>query len=207
MPLYRVQVELAMASGVPNDKATNVWHFLADDEDELDLAITQVVTFYTAIDGTLANTVATTGHRLRAYDLADPEPRAPVKDQGLGTLTVGTTPLPHEVAICVSYQAPRQSGQSQARRRGRLYFGPLATNNSATTGLISSGTVATYVDALQDLLDASVNATTWAWVVYSRANAAAIEATNGWVDNAYDVQRRRGIEATSRTLVEGVIVP
>lgn len=200
MPLYRVQVSLAMVSGVNKDRAQNVWHFLADDEAELDLALTQVTTFYAQIDGSFSNLVATTGHTLKAYDLADPEPRAPVKDQGIGTLTVGGAPLPTEVALCVSFQAPRQSGQSQARRRGRLYFGPLAANNVHTDGRPNSAVLAQYGTGVQNLLDASQAATTWAWVVYSRANAAAIEVTSAWIDNEFDTQRRRGREATARTV-------
>lgn len=201
MPLYRVQVELAMTSGNPLDKATNVWHCIADDLTALDLFITQLTTFYAAVDSNLSSSIATTGHRLRAYDLADAEPRAPVRDQGIGTLALGANAAPPELALCISYQAPQQSGQSQARRRGRIYIGPLYNTAMATaTGLPAATTLTTIGGALQNLLDASQAAATWAWAVYSPTNGVAIEATNAWLDNAFDIQRRRGVAATSRTI-------
>lgn len=201
MPLYRTQVELAMASGNPLDKATNVWHFGADNTAELDLALTQLTTFYAAIDGFLSSLVATTGHRVRCYDLADDEPRAPVKDQGLGTLSLGTQTLPPELAVCVSYQTVRQSGMSQARRRGRLYFGPMSNASvTPTNGQIATTTLTGFGTAIQNLLDASQAATTWYWAIYSPTNQLAIEVSDAWLDNAFDVQRRRGIAATTRTI-------
>lgn len=190
-----------MTSGAPNDKAVNVWHFLADDENELfTAAYVQVTTFYSAIDGLLSSAVASTGHRARAYDLADTMPRAPVFDDDPGPLTVGVNALPSELACCVSYQAPRQSGLSQARRRGRLYIGPLSAAWVNTDGTMNATALSTLGTAVQNFLDASQAATTWSWQVYSPTNLASIEVTNAWIDNAWDVQRRRGVEATSRAL-------
>jgi hypothetical protein len=189
-----------MTSGVSKDRAQNVWHFIADNLTALDLALVQLTTFYAAVDGTFSNLVATTGHQLKCYDLADLEPRAPVRDQGIGTLSVGGAPLPTELAICISFQGPRQSGVEQARRRGRLYLGPMASANVATDGRVISGAMTVIGGALQNMLDASQAAATWAWAVYSRKNEAAIEVTNAWIDNEWDVQRRRGREATQRDL-------
>lgn len=200
MPLYRTQVELAMTSGIPEDKATNVWWFLADDLSNLDLALTQLTTFYGAIDGELSGRVATTGHRVRCYDMDDPEPRAPVKDQGLGTLTPSSTSLPTEVAMCISYQAARSSGVSQARRRGRLYIGPLKKTAVEDTGLPQAAMITVLQGAIQNLLDAAQAATTWDWVVYSPTDGLAVSVHDGWIDNAFDIQRRRGLTATSRVL-------
>lgn len=201
MPLYRTQVELAMTSGNPDDKATNVWHFIADDLTALDLALTQVTTFYAAIDGNLSALIAATGHRIRCYDLADTKPRAPVRDQGAGTLSLGTGALPPELALCMSFQAPRQSGVSQARRRGRLYLGPLSSTAYTTSTGFPTSTILTNIgNAVQNLLDASQAATTWAWAVYSPTTETAIEVNDAWVDNAFDIQRRRGVAATSRAL-------
>jgi hypothetical protein len=200
MPLYRTQVELAATSGNALDKATNVWHFIADDLTALNLALTQVTTFYNAIDGQMSGNVAATGHRIRCYDLSDPEPRAPVVDQGLAGMTLGTTRTAPELAICVSFQAPRQSGVSQARRRGRLYLGPWKADVvDSTNGFPSAGALGVIGGAVQTLLDASQAAATWAWAVYSPTNAVAIEVTDAWLDNAFDVQRRRGVTATTRT--------
>lgn len=195
-----------MDTGNPLDKAVNTWHLLADDEDELESGgILALNTFYNAIDGSLSNLVDPTAGIVRAYDLADPEPRAPVLEQAFTIGATGGNTSPPELAICVSFEAPQQSGQPQARRRGRVYIGPLSAGAwSTTTGMLTTETLDGYEDAMQDLIDTSANATTWALMVYSRVNAAAVEALHMWVDNAVDIQRRRGLAATDTRDVEPV---
>jgi hypothetical protein len=39
----------------------------------------------------------------------------------------------------------------------------------------------------------------WTWCLYSRKLDLMPEIVGGWVDNAWDIQRRRGYAATSRT--------
>jgi len=49
------------------------------------------------------------------------------------------------------------------------------------------------------LLTASTAAATWAWLTYSTVAPGYTQVVNGWVDNEWDTQRRRGRAATSRT--------
>ena len=198
MPLYRVQIELNMDSGNPKDKSINTWHLLADDPSNLESGgIVALTTFYGAIDGLFSVTVAPTASWYRAYDLADPEPRAPVLEENFNLGTVATNSLPQECAVVLSFEAPQQSGQPQRRRRGRIYLGPLGSDSLHTpTGLISGASLDAVEDAAQILLDTSQAATLWSWQVYSRANDASIEVMHAWVDNAYDIQRRRGVSPT-----------
>jgi hypothetical protein len=46
---------------------------------------------------------------------------------------------------------------------------------------------------------AAIASASWDWVVYSPTDDAYHEVANGWVDNAWDTQRRRGYKPTSRT--------
>lgn len=200
MPLYRTQVALQMDSGVPEDRAVNTWWCIADDLTALGLFVTQLGTFYQAIDNYLSSAVNTTGHVIKSYDMADPEPRAPVLVVTGTTLTTGTTAMPAEVATCMSFQAVQQSGQSQARRRGRVYIGPLAQNTLHSSGTPEGAWTSALVAAGQALLDASDAAATWSWAVYSRVDQTAISVSNGWVDNAFDTQRRRGPVASARAI-------
>jgi hypothetical protein len=40
----------------------------------------------------------------------------------------------------------------------------------------------------------------WTWIVVSEvAGLNDVIVTNGWVDNAFDIQRRRGVTPTSRS--------
>lgn len=203
MALYRVQVELAPANNNPDDKVVNTFHTIADDETAVQLFITQLTTFYAAIDQIMSSLLATSGHRVRVYNLADDKPRAPVIDQVFTAITApAANTLPPEVALCISFQAPQQSGVPQARRRGRVFLGPWGTAFvTSASGRPNSTNLATISTALQNLLDASQAATTWAWAVYSPTAGQAIEVTSAWVDDEFDIQRRRGRERTTRTLL------
>lgn len=199
MATYRMQCIIPMVSGVSKDAAQNVWYFTADDSTNLTNAVNALDAFYSSIDGVYSNLVATTGARMKVYDLADPEPRAPVLDVALSVSSVGGDPAPTECAIAVSFQATRVSGAAQNRRRGRVYIGPLQKAAIHTDGRPTSSTISGLVTAADTLLTASKAASGWSWVVFSRANDAPVAVDNGWVDNEFDTQRRRGREATSRS--------
>lgn len=199
VPLYYVQCSINMASGIPEDKSVNVWWFNASTEGDLASAITELSTFYTTVDTLYSNLVATSGHTFAAYDWADTKPRAPVAEGSLGTFSVGGAPMPTEVALCLSYQGPQESGQPQRRRRGRVYIGPLTQANNDSSGRPASAAISVLQGAGAALLAASDADLDWEWVVFSRVNNTAIGVINGWVDNEWDTQRRRGRTATTRS--------
>lgn len=198
VPLYRVQIELNMDTGNELDKSINTWHAVADNPTELESGfVVALTTFYGSIDGQYSSAVDPAASWYRAYDLADPEPRAPVLEENFTLGTTGTDRLPAECAIVLSFEAPQSSGQPQARRRGRVYLGPLSNGVcDPATGLIRTTSMDEVRDAAQILLDTSQAATTWSWQVYSRRNEASIEVMHAWIDNAFDIQRRRGVSAT-----------
>lgn len=198
--LYRVQIELNLDSGNERDKIINTWHCIADDVNELESGfVVQLTTFYGAIDGSLSKELDPSASWYRAYDLDDPTPRAPVLEENfnLGTVSTGVS-APNELAVVMSFEAPQQSGVAQARRRGRVYLGPWSQAQIGSNGEVHAALMSDLDTAMSNLLDASQAATTWAWAVYSRVNDAAIEVVHAWVDNAWDIQRRRGTSATSR---------
>jgi hypothetical protein len=214
MPFIRALVELNNDSLQPVDRSTNTWHFELPDATAPTLALltTQLDDFYTSVGGLFGPQLTGTGN-IKYYNLEDAEPRAPI-GTGLVTFTPGANGFPSEVAICLSYQGTLVSGESQARRRGRLYLGPL----SITTGSIDSGdvrvtaaartTIATAADALMD----STTIAGRRWCVFSPATAgpppwsagtlldAFVTITNGWVNNDFDTQRSRGLRSSARTI-------
>jgi hypothetical protein len=76
----------------------------------------------------------------------------------------------------------------------------MGQNSLATDAYIAAATRTAAVNSWGNLLDASQAATAWKWAVYSTVNATGVEVTNGWVENAWDTQRRRGRIATVRTV-------
>lgn len=204
--LYHAQVVIPNDNNLAEDAVVNTWNFVALDGPGAITEISdQLEDFYTAWQTYRSSAYQWQLTRLKIYDQDEPAPRVPVYDAPLG-LTADAAPntLPHEVAICLSYQAERESGQNQARRRGRVYLGPFASAaNNTSDGRPATALVTALGVAARALLVASNSAPNSQWVVWSRtapspANTSAVD--NGWIDNAFDTQRRRGMVASSRTV-------
>lgn len=200
MPIYRTQVTIATEDNLAANYATNTWHCLAPDAVELALWHSALVTFYQAIDNQMSILVrGTNGLMMKSYDLADPEPRAPVLTFEADLSPAGP-PLPTEVSLVLSFQADQTSGVRQARRRNRVYLPFLNTSANASDGRPLPGTITAIRGAAANLLQSSgPDQSSWQWVVYSPTDNQIDLVNNGWIDNEWDTQRRRGRVATSRT--------
>src|SRR5688572_19075331 len=130
MPIIRAQVSIPALTTVTEDSATNSWHFTTTGTDEaiLDVITSGLATFYETLDGIKSDNYAWNLARIKYYNLEDATPRVPLLDDSLGlTTATSSSPLPPELAVCLSYHGAYVSGASQARRRGRVYLGPLNT--------------------------------------------------------------------------------
>lgn len=199
MPVVSCVTTLRMDSGILNDFPTNTWWFDDDDGTTLPAIESALTTFYNAVRPYYPTTMEQNGHTFTWYRQSDPQPRAPIRETtwNLSSAPNGAS-LPAEVAMCLSFQAPKLSGVPQARRRGRIYIGPLGGSIIDGAGRPTTGLVDGIRNAGATLAAASIASTTWKWAVFSRVNGTAAEVTSGWVDNAFDTQRRRGIAASSR---------
>lgn len=203
-------VTLGMDTAVGADAAVNTWHFQTENPSPSDSTTlfniaTALKNVYDAVDTYLSADIDPALCRLKIYDAEASPPRAPIFDSQLSaTLTPGTSSLPHELAICASFQGAQVSGVPQRRRRGRVYFGPLTPTAMSVT-LVSNAAITAVNGAMKGLADAGSVGAGWRWSVFSRAQIgppparpASIEVVNGWTDNAFDIQRRRGTAGTSR---------
>lgn len=226
MGILRV-VNIAPArSLLPNDSSVNVWHFLISGGDptveDAAQAVGQLQAFYADISSLFSPAVAVTADSwtMKAYKVtpggpgeADDVSGSPILVDTYHPGATGASALPEEVALCLSYRGnitdvPEEQGATRpaARRRGRIYLGPLATSVGTTDAtsqrLIPTSaaisTVLTAADTLQTALQADVS-NPMSWAVYSRANGVAYEADLAWISNDWDTQRRRGRPATART--------
>lgn len=209
--VIRVQAVLQGISALPEDRYITTWAFSSDaasTDAGKAAAIAKVRNFYvnnTTYGGNIASklagsTINETLSTLRAYDLGQPVgQRVPYVEPFTGLVLNTVAAMPSEVAVCASYYA----GFNQRGLRGRVYLGPLNTNAST-----SSATAPTRVnnDFMLDIragLDAMASVTAFPrWCIISRGfpTGAPIARviTGGWVDNAFDTQRRRGEDATVR---------
>lgn len=200
MPIVSCTAALRLSSGIVNDYPTNTWWFDDDDGTTLPAIETELIAFYNAVRTHFPSAVSQTNHTFTWYRYSDTPPRAPIRETtwNLSSSPTGS-PLPSEVALCLSFQAARISGVPQARRRGRVFIGPLNTGSVHTDGRPSAALQSALVGAGNTLLDNSQASTTWKWAVFSRVLGTGSEVASGWVDNAFDTQRRRGIAPSART--------
>ena len=198
----RAQVILHTTDAVPENYISNSWCFNGMTIGADDAAIvTLLKDFYDDMGLTyMANTIAQNGHEVKLSLLPGSPPNYPYFEGTFNLAAAYTgTPLPSEVAVCLSFQGARSAGLAQARRRGRVYIGPLGTSANTsgrpTAGFISniSAAALTLKAAAASVSDAD------GWCVWSHANQDAVPVEDGWIDNSFDTQRRRGLVYTSRT--------
>lgn len=148
-------------------------------------------------------------HQMEAYHIvAGPLGSPFYTEDWIGPAAPGTanSNLPLEVAAVLSFHADLTGIQEEAgatrpraRRRGRVYLGPLTTDGVTITDdapLLGPDLRTAMGAAAVALKDAAE--TDWPWCVWSRADAILRPVVGGWTDNAPDTQRRRGQESTNR---------
>lgn len=209
MARLSVQCSLPYQTGIPEDVSVNVFAIdtssvEAPTPTELGTMANALEDFYSELASFLHPELSGV-LRVRAYDIDDPEPRVPLIDTNrTNWFTSAGTGLPEEVAIALSFTAVEQSGTPAARRRGRIYIGPLRTSaigpdsNGHTR---PSSSFVTALDAAVTVLNTELLALGWLWCVWSRADDVLRPCREWYVDDALDTQRRRGVAPTSRTVL------
>lgn len=212
-----VQWTIHARSGLASDDAVNTWHFNTPDSSAIETdaaeAANMIYNFYTVgaapVLQLFSSAYAFAGdvahQTIKTYNLDDAIPRVPITDSDVNVNFLSATGdnLPSEAAICLSFQGTRLSGVPQARRRGRVFLGPLRANTATTGGTVSPrpaaaaiGSIITAATALKAASDASARVH---WAVHSSYGTSCL-VDNGWVDDALDTQRRRGVAPTTRTV-------
>lgn len=220
--LMRVQVTIPLDSALPEDAVVNTLYFdgdedldgIATDDDYHQTAFGAVRDFYQAIDLLcLAGSVGSEA-TVKIYDMRDAKPRVPEFTDTFTLTPDATNPLPNEVAVCLSFAAAGGSGLNPRRRRGRIYLGPWPSSSSSTE--VVSGQSRPTAAARTAIANAAASMKqtdlpigiggSVRWAVYSPTtdltssiDDAFNDVETGWVDNAFDTQRRRGPDATART--------
>jgi len=202
---YHAMAIRAGLSGKPEDVFVNNFTFLADDDkptaaDDIAAALTD---FY----DTPGPTRAINAYRGRCvqdlmtfkiYKLSDPKPREPVvRTHTTVVAKASAQVMPEEVSICLSFSA---ASPHTARRRGRVYLGPLTVIACVEEDV--TGFCRVHGNAQADIAAAAVrlaNHVDAGWLIHSTIGAGSFSAVEtGWVDNSFDTQRRRGPKPTNR---------
>lgn len=218
-PRAIAQVTFERDSGLAEDRIVNTFHFEADagDAGTTDRAVfdnlapglaTRLQVFYEQMAPRMSSVLNGPG-KVTLYDFSDAKPRIPRYTLSFPH-SPGSTALPSEVALCLSFRAANAPGVNPARRRGRVFLGPFGTGQVGTMVLgADSRPAQTNVD--QILAAAKImargGAGTFRLAIYSPTTGAVSgqddqawnDATEFWIDDAWDTQRRRGATASKRT--------
>lgn len=215
-----VRAVMEAASGLPQDQVVNQFTFqkaTAASGSDLITCMDLVSDFYRDAQtnthsvgeyiSSQINRSAT--HELQAWVITTPPMGSPDQAQAwLGPPTVGDGGgLPTEVSAVLSFHADltndlEESGSTRprARRRGRVYIGPLTPQAIAGTTppyYLHSTFTETLRQAAITLFDAAETAGI-PWAVWSRVDSTLRPVVAGWTDNAPDTQRRRGPDSNVR---------
>lgn len=214
-------VTLERNTGIPRDRVVNTFHFRTPDAgvsnaDAIDIS-DRLQRFYktaaapsaNAVQSYLSNQLATAGHAVKIYNMADPIPRVPVLTANFTLTLAATEVFPAEVALVLSLRAQGGSGTVAARARGRVYLGPLNVSaSSGTSGQAggdarpSAAFMAAVADSGKRLADEGVVGKPVLSVFSEVDKTLGIDADGLRtviqlrVNNAWDTQRRRGADPT-----------
>lgn len=216
MTQFQIQHYFQGISGIAEDRYVNTFYAEgptpADDAAYLAVAVS-ITRFYSAVAPTatfgvnhyLSNEMSGPGETVKIYNMADPHPRAPVfTHESDPTFDSPGDNLPGEVAVCLSYAGTAVSGLPPARRRGRIFIGPLQVRACETSG---DNTVPcrpalifrqNLVKSAQNLKDELFDGSALVWSMWSPTSGSMLNIVRVWADNAFDTQRRRGVDPNSR---------
>lgn len=212
--MYRVQIVAPGRTGIPEDQFVNtIYCSMVGGGDKQEVANRMAASLQAAYSDvaagqTLALAAFMSGFidkdncQVRVYDMDEPKPRAPVT---LPFAMIGGSgghkDLPEEVALCLTIHG---GNPVTPRRRGRLYIGPLNTMGLGgdTAGPLPSRPTTELVQVVRSFgesLSDSMDSFDLGWAIKSEVPALNyVQVVGGWVDDAWDTQRRRGVDPTVR---------
>lgn len=206
MTIIRAQVQFDSQTNLPADVITNTFHFNTNavmknwanlDDIIFDFYSEPASGNMSSIINYMTTDAVKPRMTIKYYDLDQDAPRVPAHEETRSLSIASGDPLPSEVAVCLSFQGVKESGVNQANRRNRVYLGGLS--QLASSGLRPSAAFRTVVaKQARTMLAAANSAVAWEWVVYSPTTGVQTTVDNGWIDDSWDTQRRRGLLPSSR---------
>ena len=199
MPVYRMQVSWGADGGLPRDRFVITPHFsdagsVANDPQGLCDDLADALVGWRGTFSGVSREVLVKAYDAEHVSTAQ-DPGVPLGEAIREPNAFPQSATPRELAVCLSFYSER----NLPRRRGRLYVpGPFVFGSGVSVARPSDAhraIVAGLVPIFTGLGGADVD-----WVVWSRRDRVARPVTHWYVDDEFDVQRRRGLRSTTRTV-------
>lgn len=202
---FRAMMIFKHPTGLPEDVFVNSFVFRnetvgSDIGEVTDDIVAALVSFYSepvatgsSISSLMPGNVLV-APQVRVYDLGQAPPRDPeirVLDATAWLKGTNAASMPYQVAACISWR----TAVNRPWGRGRTYIGPLTNGTIAQTAEVPRISTAAR-DTLVQAADRFLSGLNVKPVILGKLGPNLI--TGGWVDNEFDTQRRRSVEATDR---------
>jgi hypothetical protein len=189
---YDYQVVFHNDNGLPKDDYVNTLHFSINLPDTREGVADELATKFQAFEPYYPNML--NGFTVKVYE-PGLNPGGPILSKSY-TLSPSSGSGPPEVAVCLSYATEDNPDASGSRSRGRIYLGPLSADQTDTVRPAPD-----LRDAVLDLGEGIAqvgSAGNTTWMMYSKMDSQYKKIESIWCDDAWDTQRRRGLDPTSR---------
>ncbi len=192
MAQHDVQVVLHHTMGLPEDDYVNHLHFEVNSPDTLEGLCDGINAAYaTNLNAVLSQAV--NGMTVKCY-APGLNPTGPEFQKSYTTPTGAGGAAPPQIAICMSYATVDDPDASTPRRRGRIYLGPLGPglDEKVPSGHRNS------IIAFGQAIGAVGTASNTTWLMKSQTDNSYHKIESIWVDDSFDVIRRRKLKPTVR---------
>lgn len=197
---YAFQVSLPVTDLLPRNRVVNRFHMehVAGGLLDADLAdiCGDIAALWQARYGNATKEVD-----VRAYDV-DAVPNYPRAQVVVNVGAFWPISHPREVALCLSYSGPNRGNRSE---RGRMYLIPAI--NPLQSDMFERPTAGQLTWALDWYKKANesfpdLGGVDWKFGVWSRTYQKFRQTTQAWVNDDWDIQRRRGLREAGRQSVQ-----
>lgn len=200
MTTYAFQVELPVTDTLPRNRFENRFHLdhvggITVDTD-LEQMCSDIIGLYQTHLGNATHEV-----RCKAYD-TDAVPNYPRANVVVNAGSAWTTSVPREICLCLSYCAHYSGNKNE---RGRMYL-PIGLNASMSSYNVRPSqaqldwALAWYTQSNSSFPD--LGGVDWKFGVWSTTLKKFTQSTQAWVNDDWDVQRRRGLRESTRVTAQ-----
>lgn len=131
---------------------------------------------------------------VKAYNVRTHPHGPPLAEKTINPVGWTVAPIMREIALCLSFFA----GTNTKWTRGRLYVPAFWVATPTSVVVRPSGAIRSSVGALAQKA-ADLGGVDVDWSVYSKTKDTNNAISDWWVDDEWDIQRRRGLRTTART--------
>lgn len=194
--VYKFQVSWPVTDTLPRNRESNSVHFShvvgGQSDSELESMCQDIVAMYQTRYGD-----STREFQCKAYD-TDATPNYPRADVIVNQGVVHAPTGPREIALVLSYAGIHKGNK---RERGRIFLNPAMSGIAGGLGLRPTTThldwaLLFYTDPNNSFPD--IGGVDWQFGIWSPTGKYFTKAEQAWVNDDWDVQRRRGLRETTR---------